>query len=47
MEIVVYSFTDGLDAGNPVAGVILDHAGNVYGTTEGGSTNGKTGKTLR
>jgi uncharacterized repeat protein (TIGR03803 family) len=36
-ETVLYSFTGGSDEGDPQAGVILDAAGNVYGTTEGGS----------
>jgi uncharacterized repeat protein (TIGR03803 family) len=39
-ETVLYSFTNGADGGNPVAGVILDSAGNLYGTTyHGGNTN--------
>jgi uncharacterized repeat protein (TIGR03803 family) len=34
---VLYSFTDGADGGIPTTGVILDSAGNLYGTTsEGG-----------
>jgi uncharacterized repeat protein (TIGR03803 family) len=38
-EHVLYSFTDGLDGGQPDAGVILDAAGNLYGTTNlGGSS---------
>jgi hypothetical protein len=32
-ETVLYSFTGGPDGGQPYAGVILDSAGNVYGTT--------------
>jgi uncharacterized repeat protein (TIGR03803 family) len=35
-ETVLYSFTGGADAANPVAGVIRDEAGNLYGTTESG-----------
>jgi uncharacterized repeat protein (TIGR03803 family) len=37
-ETALYSFTGGSDGGNPYAGVILDAAGNLYGTThEGGA----------
>jgi hypothetical protein len=32
-ETVLYSFTGGKDGGIPVGGVILDSAGNLYGTT--------------
>jgi uncharacterized repeat protein (TIGR03803 family) len=36
----LYTFTDKLDGANPNAGVVLDGAGNLYGTTEeGGKTN--------
>ena len=35
-ETVLYGFTGGADAANPVAGVIRDEAGNLYGTTESG-----------
>ena len=39
-ETVLHSFTGGADGGNPVAGVISDSAGNLYGTTQkGGSAN--------
>src|ERR1022692_4939538 len=31
-ETVLYSFTGGADGGGPTAGVILDSAGNLYGT---------------
>jgi uncharacterized repeat protein (TIGR03803 family) len=37
-ETVLYSFTGGADGGYPVAGVILDSAGNLYGTTGAGGT---------
>ena len=37
---VLYNFTGQSDGGNPTAGVTLDHAGNLYGTTSaGGSAN--------
>ena len=36
METVVYSFTGGVDGGGPSGGVILDAAGNLYGTTRNG-----------
>jgi uncharacterized repeat protein (TIGR03803 family) len=32
-ETVVYSFRDGADGGAPYGGVIMDSAGNLYGTT--------------
>jgi uncharacterized repeat protein (TIGR03803 family) len=35
-ESVVYSFTGGLDGDAPSGGVILDNAGNLYGTTQHG-----------
>ena len=35
-ETVLYSFTGGPDGGWPEAGVIMDPAGNLYGTTSGG-----------
>ena len=37
-ETVLYSFTGGADGGEPIAGVIRDSAGNLYGTTEYGGT---------
>ena len=39
-EKVLYSFTGGADGGGPLAGVIFDSAGNLYGTTNGGGTSG-------
>lgn len=40
-ESVLYAFTGGSDGATPVAGVIRDAAGNIYGTTAagGGSNN--------
>jgi uncharacterized repeat protein (TIGR03803 family) len=35
-ETVLYTFTGGADGGNPYSGVILDSAGNLYGTTQFG-----------
>ncbi len=35
-ESVLYSFAGGTDGGDPQAGVILDAAGNLYGTTANG-----------
>jgi uncharacterized repeat protein (TIGR03803 family) len=35
-ETVLYTFTGKADGGGPVAGVILDAKGNLYGTTYGG-----------
>ena len=39
-ETVLYSFTGGIDGGNPSAGVIGDQAGNLYGTTTKGGKYG-------
>jgi hypothetical protein len=36
----LYSFTGGADGEEPLAGVIADSVGNLYGTTSGGSGNG-------
>jgi uncharacterized repeat protein (TIGR03803 family) len=38
-ETVLYSFTGGVDGGFPLAGVIRDPAGNLYGTTNGGGAS--------
>ncbi|MGA3211566.1 MAG: Ig-like domain-containing protein, partial [Terriglobales bacterium] len=35
-ETVLYSFTSGSDGGKPIAGVIIDSQGNLYGTTTTG-----------
>lgn len=40
-ETVLYSFTGGGDGQAPVGGVILDQAGNLYGTTQLGGTFGQ------
>ena len=40
-ETVLHSFTGGSsDGANPIAGVILDAKGNLYGQTSGGGTSG-------
>ena len=39
-EKVLYSFASGADGALPVAGLIFDHAGNLYGTTSLGNTSG-------
>jgi uncharacterized repeat protein (TIGR03803 family) len=38
-ETVLYSFTGGADGANPYAGVIVDSAGNLYGTTYNGGAS--------
>jgi uncharacterized repeat protein (TIGR03803 family) len=39
IRTVLYRFTGVSDGGNPVGGVILDAAGNLYGTTPSGGPN--------
>jgi uncharacterized repeat protein (TIGR03803 family) len=40
-ETVLYAFTGGTDGGNPVAALMTDKSGNLYGTTEfGGDASG-------
>lgn len=39
-ETVLHSFQGGADGINPYAGLIMDHAGRLYGTTDGGGTYG-------
>jgi uncharacterized repeat protein (TIGR03803 family) len=40
VETVIHSFTGGADGSEPVAGLILDGSGNLYGTTSaGGNSN--------
>lgn len=43
-ETTLYTFTGGADGGEPLAGVILDNEGNLYGTAEaGGNLNACNG----
>jgi uncharacterized repeat protein (TIGR03803 family) len=42
-ETVLYTFTGGADGATPEGGVVLDAAGNLYGTTAGGGSGGLTG----
>jgi uncharacterized repeat protein (TIGR03803 family) len=37
---IIYSFRDNPDGADPVASLIIDSAGNLYGTTESGGTRG-------
>ena len=37
-ETILYNFTGGSDAAVPLAGLVFDSAGNLYGTTERGGT---------
>lgn len=37
-ESILYNFTGGADGGRPDSGVIIDAAGNLYGTTDFGGT---------
>jgi uncharacterized repeat protein (TIGR03803 family) len=46
-ETVLYSFTGGADGANPVAGLALDPAGNLYGTTEFGGAACNCGVVFR
>ncbi len=39
-ETVLYSFTGGADGAYPIAGVIQDSKGNLYGTTNQGGASG-------
>jgi hypothetical protein len=42
-ETVVYSFTEGNDGGIPQGSIVLDDAGNLYGTTPEGGSDGYSG----
>jgi uncharacterized repeat protein (TIGR03803 family) len=42
-ETVLYSFTNGADGGFPLAGLVRDSSGNLYGTTNDGGTGGYWG----
>lgn len=39
-EKVLYSFSGGTDGGSPSGGLVMDAAGNLYGTTQGGGASG-------
>jgi uncharacterized repeat protein (TIGR03803 family) len=39
-ETMIYSFTGGSDGGTPLGGLVLDHAGNLYGSTSSGGSGG-------
>jgi uncharacterized repeat protein (TIGR03803 family) len=40
-QSVLYNFTGGTDGGTPLASLIFDGAGNLYGTTSSGGVNGR------
>jgi uncharacterized repeat protein (TIGR03803 family) len=42
-ETVLYSFAGGADCATPIAGLVVDAAGNIYGTTELGGGKGGSG----
>jgi uncharacterized repeat protein (TIGR03803 family) len=37
---VIYNFTGAVDGGSPLTGLVIDAAGNLYGTTDGGGPFG-------
>lgn len=39
-ETVLYAFTGGTDGGTPLAGLVMDDSGNLFGTTEYGGSEG-------
>jgi uncharacterized repeat protein (TIGR03803 family) len=39
-ETILHQFTGLSDGGNPIAGLVFDSKGNLYGTAESGGTNG-------
>jgi len=39
-ETILYAFTNAADGGKPESGVVLDRAGNLYGTCPGGGSAG-------
>lgn len=42
-ENVLYSFTGGVDGGNPFGALLLDHSGNLFGTASGGGAHSNHG----
>jgi len=40
-ETLLHSFTGGADGSDPVGGLVLDSAGNLYGTASGGGAHGQ------
>jgi len=40
-DTTLYAFHDGLDGGTPDGGLVLDSAGNLYGTTFTGGSDGR------